>query len=152
MIRKKEDRLEAADHSRSKTRNQRWIDFLQSTTPPSCSNLRRYHRHQGRYCRIENTTKTDSARLEARISYGANSTSSSTSACGGSMTGPARTRGFDGPPAEVNATTIRNPRGGSDGSRTYLLRQPHDSNNEVGRRVARGTRRWAPSASWRKIV
>ena len=70
MIRKKEDRLEAADHSRSKTRNQRWIDFLQSTTPPSCSNLRRYHRHQGRYCRIENTTKTDSARLEARIFRG----------------------------------------------------------------------------------
>ena len=25
------------------------------------------------------------------------------------MTGSARTRGFDGPPAEVNATTIRNP-------------------------------------------
>ena len=59
------------------------------------------------------------------------------------MTGSARTRGFDGPPAEVNATTIRTPRGGSDGSRTYLLRQPHDSNNEVGRRVARGTRRCA---------
>ncbi len=36
-------------------------------------------------------------------------------------------RGFDGPPAEVNATTIRNPRGGLDGTRTYLLRQPHDS-------------------------
>ena len=52
------------------------------------------------------------------------------------MTGSARTRGFDGPPAEVNATTIRNPRGGSDGTRTYLLRQPHDSNSEVGRRVA----------------
>ena len=32
MIRKKEDRLEAADHSRSKTRNQRWIDFLRSTS------------------------------------------------------------------------------------------------------------------------
>ena len=61
------------------------------------------------------------------------------------MTGSGRTRGFDGPPAEVNATTIRNPRGGSDGTRTYLLRQPHDSNNEVGRRVARGTRRWAHS-------
>ena len=45
-------------------------------------------------------------------------------------------RRFDGPPAEVNATTIRNPRGGSDGTRTYLLRQPHDSHNEVGRRVA----------------
>ena len=52
------------------------------------------------------------------------------------MTGSARTRGFDGPPAEVHATTIRNPRGGSDGTRTYLLRQPHDSNKEVGRRVA----------------
>ena len=25
----------------------------------------------------------------------------------------------------------------------YLLSQPHDSHNEVGRRVARGTRRWA---------
>ena len=37
------------------------------------------------------------------------------------MTGSARTRGFDGPPAEVNATTIRNPRGGSDGTRTYLV-------------------------------
>ena len=59
------------------------------------------------------------------------------------MTGSARTRGFDGPPAEVHATTIRNPPGGSDGTRTYLLRQPHDSNSEVGRRVARGTRRWA---------
>ena len=59
------------------------------------------------------------------------------------MTGPARTRGFNGPPAAVHATTIRNPRGGSDGTPTYLLRQPHDSNNEVGRRVARGTRRWA---------
>ena len=70
--------------------------------------------------------------------YGANSTSSSTSARGGSMTGSPRTRGFNGPPAEVNATTIRNPRGGSDATRTYLLRQPHDSNNEVGRRVARG--------------
>ena len=32
VIRKKEDRLEAADHSRSKTRNQRWIDFLRSTS------------------------------------------------------------------------------------------------------------------------
>ena len=42
-------------------------------------------------------------------------------------------RRFDGSPAEVNATTIRNPRGGSDGTRTYLLRQPHDSHNEVGR-------------------
>ncbi len=31
VIRKKEDRLEAAGHSRSKTRNQRWIDFLRST-------------------------------------------------------------------------------------------------------------------------
>ena len=31
VIRKKEDRQEAADHSRSKTRNQRWIDFLRST-------------------------------------------------------------------------------------------------------------------------
>ena len=61
------------------------------------------------------------------------------------MTGSARTRGFDGPRAEVNATTIRNPRGGSDATRTYLLRQPHDSNHEVGRRVARGTRRWCPS-------
>ena len=58
------------------------------------------------------------------------------------MTGSGRTRGFDGPPAEVNATTIRNQGGGSDGTRTYLLRQPHD-NNEVGCRVARGTRRWA---------
>ena len=58
------------------------------------------------------------------------------------MTGSCAKRGFDGPPAEVNATTIRNPRGGSDGTRTYLLRQPHDSNNEVGRRVACGTRRW----------
>ena len=44
------------------------------------------------------------------------------------MTGSGRTRGFDGPPAEVNATTIRNPGGGSDGTRTYLLRQPHDNN------------------------
>ena len=43
------------------------------------------------------------------------------------MTGSARTRGFDGPPAEINATTIRNPRGVSDGIRTYLLSQPHDS-------------------------
>ena len=31
------------------------------------------------------------------------------------MIGSAQTRGFDGPPAEVNATTIRNLRGGSDG-------------------------------------
>ena len=31
VIRKKEDRQEAADHSRSKARNQRWIDFLRST-------------------------------------------------------------------------------------------------------------------------
>ena len=31
VIRKKEDRQEAVDHSRSKTRNQRWIDFLRST-------------------------------------------------------------------------------------------------------------------------
>ena len=55
----------------------RWIDFLRSTTefaigfttstPPSRANLRRYHRHQGRYCRITNTNKTDPARLEARI-------------------------------------------------------------------------------------
>ena len=40
---------------------------LTTSTPPSRSNLRRYHRHQGRYCRIANTTKTDPARLEARI-------------------------------------------------------------------------------------
>ena len=52
------------------------------------------------------------------------------------MIGSTRSEDFDGPPAEVNATTIRNPRGGSDGTRTYLLRQPHDSHNEVGRRVA----------------
>ena len=31
VIRKKEDRPEAADHGGSKTRNQRWIDFLRST-------------------------------------------------------------------------------------------------------------------------
>ena len=31
VIRKKEDRQEAADHSRSNPRNQRWIDFLRST-------------------------------------------------------------------------------------------------------------------------
>ena len=31
VIRKKEERPEAADHSKSKTRNQRWIDFLRST-------------------------------------------------------------------------------------------------------------------------
>ena len=31
VIRKKEDRPEAFGHSRSKTRNQRWIDFLRST-------------------------------------------------------------------------------------------------------------------------
>ena len=59
------------------------------------------------------------------------------------MTGSGRTRGFDGSPAEVNTTTIRNPRSGSDGTRTYLLRQPHNSNNEVGCRVTRGTRRRA---------
>ena len=41
------------------------------------------------------------------------------------MIGSARTRGFDGPPAEVHATTIRNPRGGSDGTRTYLLRHAY---------------------------
>ena len=40
---------------------------LTTSTPPRRSNLRRYHRHQGRYCRIANTTKTDPARLEARI-------------------------------------------------------------------------------------
>ena len=77
VIRKKEDRSEAVDHGRLKTRNQRWVDFLRSTTgfaigfttstPPSRANLRRYHRHQGRYCRITNTNKTDPARLEARI-------------------------------------------------------------------------------------
>ena len=33
VIRKKEDRPEAADHSRSKTHNQRRIDFLRSTAP-----------------------------------------------------------------------------------------------------------------------
>ena len=31
MIRKKENRPEAADHVRSKTRNQHWTDFLRST-------------------------------------------------------------------------------------------------------------------------
>ena len=31
MIRKKENRPEAADHGGSKTRNQHWIDFLRST-------------------------------------------------------------------------------------------------------------------------
>ena len=31
VIRNKEDRMEAADHNRSRTRNQRWIDFLRST-------------------------------------------------------------------------------------------------------------------------
>ena len=31
VIRKKEERPEAADHSKSKTRNQRLIDFLRST-------------------------------------------------------------------------------------------------------------------------
>ena len=31
VIRKKENRPEAADHGRSKTRNQHWIDFLRST-------------------------------------------------------------------------------------------------------------------------
>ena len=34
MIRKKENRPEAPDHVRSKTRNQHWIDFLRSTTVP----------------------------------------------------------------------------------------------------------------------
>ena len=34
VIRKKENRPEAADHVRSKTRNQHWIDFLRSTTVP----------------------------------------------------------------------------------------------------------------------
>ena len=32
VIRKKEDRPEAADRSKSKARNQRWMDFLRSTT------------------------------------------------------------------------------------------------------------------------
>ncbi len=32
VIHKKEDQPESADHSRSKPRNQRWIDFSQSTT------------------------------------------------------------------------------------------------------------------------
>ena len=41
------------------------------------------------------------------------------------MTGSARTRRFDGPPAEVNATTIRNPRGGSDGCAFYLFIRAH---------------------------
>ena len=31
VLRNKEDRPEAAEHSRSRTRNQRWIDFLRST-------------------------------------------------------------------------------------------------------------------------
>ena len=34
VIRKKEDRPEAADHGRSKTRNQRYIDSLRSTAAP----------------------------------------------------------------------------------------------------------------------
>ena len=37
VIREKEDRPEAADHSRSKMRNQRWIDFLRSTGTFPCS-------------------------------------------------------------------------------------------------------------------
>ena len=39
VIRKKEDRSEAAEHSRSKTRNQRRIDFLRSTTSPNRKNF-----------------------------------------------------------------------------------------------------------------
>ena len=31
VIREKENRPEAADHVRSKTRNQHWIDFLRTT-------------------------------------------------------------------------------------------------------------------------
>ena len=42
VIRKKEDRPEAADHVRSKTRNQHWIDFLRSTRDES-TNQRRNH-------------------------------------------------------------------------------------------------------------
>ena len=34
VIREKENRLEAADHGRSKTRNQHGIDFLRSTGHP----------------------------------------------------------------------------------------------------------------------
>ncbi len=45
VIRKKEDRQEAADRSRSKTRNQRWIDFLRSTTGP--------HKYKARLRRSE---------------------------------------------------------------------------------------------------
>ena len=42
VIRKKENRPEAADHVRSKTRNQRRIDYLQSTSVswPACAGKR----------------------------------------------------------------------------------------------------------------
>ena len=42
VIRKKENRPEAADHVKSKTRNQRWIDFLRSTISRSVSYRRVY--------------------------------------------------------------------------------------------------------------